>query len=200
MFSRRALIGTAAIAVAGATGAVLWKARANKAQVFTGILPGVAIGGYDAVAYFTEGIPTPGREDISLQHDGATWRFSSDEHRRTFRADPSRYAPRYGGYCAYAVAGGGTSGASPKAWRLVEGRLISTRHRACNSTGRRTFPDTSGKPMQTGRRSSANKGNVAGRSSRAGRFASCVKVGRIGDTQDAARRGRRSHRRRPPRG
>ncbi len=123
MFSRRALIGTAAIAVAGATGAVLWKARANKAQVFTGILPGVAIGGYDAVAYFTEGIPTPGREDISLQHDGATWRFSSDEHRRTFRADPSRYAPRYGGYCAYAVAGGGTSGASPKAWRLVEGRL-----------------------------------------------------------------------------
>jgi len=46
----------------------------------------------------------------SLLHDGATWHFASDENRKTFRADPSRYAPQYGGYCAYAVAGGGTSG------------------------------------------------------------------------------------------
>jgi len=123
MLSRRALIGTAAIIFAGAAGAYLWIARASKPRVFTGIVPGVALGGYDPVAYFTDGAAMPGREDLSLLHDGATWHFASDENRKTFRADPSRYAPQYGGYCAYAVAGGGTSGGSPKAWRIVDGRL-----------------------------------------------------------------------------
>lgn len=123
MLSRRALLATATVIVAGVASARLWSALANNAQVFTGILPGVAIGGYDAVAYFTDGTPTPGREEISLQHGDATWRFSSDEHREAFRANPGRYAPQYGGYCAYAVAGGGTSGANPKVWRIVDGRL-----------------------------------------------------------------------------
>ena len=123
MLPRRALIGTAAIIVSGAAGAYLWIARASKPRVFTGIVAGVALGGYDAVAYFTDGTPTPGREDLSLLHDGAAWRFTNDDNRRAFRADPSRYAPQYGGYCAYAVAGGGTSGGSPKAWRIVDGRL-----------------------------------------------------------------------------
>jgi hypothetical protein len=123
MLSRRALIAIGAITVAGAGGTYLWFRGTNKAPVFTGIIPGVALGGYDTVAYFTVGTPTPGREDLSLLHDGATWRFASEDNRRLFRADPNRYAPQYGGYCAYAVADGGTSGGNPKAWRIVNGRL-----------------------------------------------------------------------------
>lgn len=84
---------------------------------------GIAIKGYDPVAYFTAGKPVRG--DARHSHDwmGAKWQFSTDENRQTFIADPERYAPRYGGYCAYAVSQGITADIDPNAWKIVDGSL-----------------------------------------------------------------------------
>ena len=86
-------------------------------------LGGVAIKGYDTVAYFTEGKPVKGRKSFEVEWHGATWRFASAENRDAFEADPGTYAPRYGGYCAWAVSQGYTAGIDPDAWKIVEGRL-----------------------------------------------------------------------------
>jgi YHS domain-containing protein len=84
---------------------------------------GQAIRGYDPVAYFTDGKPEPGESEFSLPYQGAIWRFASAEHRDLFKADPARYAPQYGGYCAYAVSLGKTAPIDPQAWRIVDGKL-----------------------------------------------------------------------------
>ena len=84
---------------------------------------GTAIHGYDPVA-FTEGRPTPGSERYSYNWQGAEWRFATEENRRRFEADPERYAPQYGGFCAFAVSRGGTADIDPEAWSIVDGRLF----------------------------------------------------------------------------
>ncbi len=84
---------------------------------------GVAIKGYDPVAYFTQGSPRPGKADFVHEWNGAKWHFASLEHLEMFKADPEKYAPRYGGYCAYAVSQGTTADIDPGAWRIVEGKL-----------------------------------------------------------------------------
>jgi len=95
----------------------------GKPRYDTSLLPGVALGGYDPVSYFAGAVPQRGLAGLTLEHDGAAWRFSSAENRDQFRARPAAYLPRYGGYCAYAVAGGGTAGADPEVWQIVDGRL-----------------------------------------------------------------------------
>ena len=84
---------------------------------------GVAVGGYDPVAYFTDGEPVEGSPDYAYDWNGATWRFTSQAHLDLFEADPGRYAPRFGGYCAWAVSQGYTASADPLAWRVVDGKL-----------------------------------------------------------------------------
>ena len=84
---------------------------------------GLAIRGTDPVAYFTDGRPVEGSAEFELEWNGATWRFSSAAHRDLFRADPQRYAPQYGGYCAWAVSQGYTASTDPEAWRIVDGKL-----------------------------------------------------------------------------
>jgi YHS domain-containing protein len=97
--------------------------RARQPEQFTGIIPGVALGGYDAVAYHTLGRATRGNAAITATYGGVQWRFASDAHRAAFRADPTRYLPRFGGYCAWAVSQGYTASGDPEAWRIVDGRL-----------------------------------------------------------------------------
>jgi YHS domain-containing protein len=82
-----------------------------------------AVSGYDVVAYFEDGEPREGSPQWSHDWNGATWRFASEAHRAVFAADPERYAPQYGGYCAYAVAKGGTATVDPEAWSVREGKL-----------------------------------------------------------------------------
>ena len=84
---------------------------------------GVAIKGYDPVAYFEQGEPVKGSNEFQHEWQGATWRFSSVSNRDLFAADPDKYAPRYGGYCAYAVSQGSTADIDPEAWTVVEGKL-----------------------------------------------------------------------------
>ena len=82
-----------------------------------------AIEGYDTVAYFTEGRPVEGSDAFESEWKGATWRFASAENKALFDADPEKYAPQYGGYCAYAVAQNTTASIEPEQWRIVEGKL-----------------------------------------------------------------------------
>ena len=96
-------------------------AAAQKAEVFADSAG--AIRGYDAVAYFTQGQAVKGLEKFTYPWRGATWRFASAENRDHFAASPENYAPRYGGYCAYAVAQGSTASIDPAAWSIAEGKL-----------------------------------------------------------------------------
>lgn len=84
---------------------------------------GVAINGYDPVAYFTEGKPVEGSAEFTSDWDGATLQFASAENKAMFDGDPEKFAPKYGGYCAYAVSKGYTASTDPGAWSIHEDRL-----------------------------------------------------------------------------
>jgi YHS domain-containing protein len=84
---------------------------------------GVAIRGYDPVAYFDQGKPVEGSAQHSLTWQGVTWHFASADHRSTFEQNPQKYAPAYGGYCAYAVAKDQLASIDPQAWKIVDGDL-----------------------------------------------------------------------------
>ena len=86
---------------------------------------GVALLGYDPVAYFTQGKPVRGSERIVSRHEGAVYRFASQEHKDLFDAEPHKYAPQYGGFCGYAVSRGYTAKISPDAFLITpDGRLV----------------------------------------------------------------------------
>lgn len=82
-----------------------------------------AIKGHDPVAYFTQGGPAKGRGAHSHEWMGATWYFANAENKELFAADPDKYAPQYGGYCAYAVSQGYTAAIDPDAWKIVDDKL-----------------------------------------------------------------------------
>jgi YHS domain-containing protein len=91
--------------------------------VNSSFLGGVAIEGTDPVAYFDQGRPVEGSSDFEHEWMGATWRFVSAENRDRFAADPEKYAPQYGGYCAWAVSQGYTAKIDPEAWSIVDDKL-----------------------------------------------------------------------------
>jgi hypothetical protein len=84
---------------------------------------GLALSGYDPVAYFTEGSPTEGSAELTFEWMGAEWRFATRANRDAFVADPERFAPRYGGYCAWAVSEGYTAPGDPEVWAIVDDAL-----------------------------------------------------------------------------
>jgi len=83
----------------------------------------LALQGYDVVAYFTQGAPLRGDGAHAVTWNEQTWHFASDAHRAAFAADPSRFAPQYGGYCAWAVARNYLAPVDPTAWAIVDGKL-----------------------------------------------------------------------------
>ncbi len=99
-----------------------------------------AIRGYDPVAYFTLGRPTEGKAEFSTQWQGATWLFASAENLALFESDPARYAPRYGGYCAYAVSQGYTASIDPDAWSIVDGKLYLNYSRGVQKRWEKDIP------------------------------------------------------------
>ena len=121
MIGHRLRLGFSIVAIAVLAHAA--PALAAKAEIYTGFLSGVAVGGYDPVAYFSEKRPVKGSGKYELEHKGATWRFASRANLEKFRADPAAYAPKYGGYCAWAVSQGYTAKGDPQYWRIVDGKL-----------------------------------------------------------------------------
>jgi YHS domain-containing protein len=91
------------------------------ARDFTHSTPGLS--GYDPVAYFTDGKPMKGSGFHTAVHEGVTYAFASEEHLKQFQADPQKFLPAYGGYCAYGLAVGKKFVADPEVWRIVRGKL-----------------------------------------------------------------------------
>lgn len=84
---------------------------------------GTALQGYDAVAYFNEGRAIKGKDEFRHDWMGAKWYFSSAANRDEFAKNPEKYAPQFGGYCAWAVGHGYTANVDPEAWKIVDGKL-----------------------------------------------------------------------------
>lgn len=82
-----------------------------------------AINGYDAVAYFTRQMPVKGSQEYAYQWKDANWFFSSKQNLELFQKDPEKYAPQYGGYCAYGCSKGKKATTDPNAWTIVNGKL-----------------------------------------------------------------------------
>ena len=91
------------------------------AKDYTHSTPGIS--GYDPVAYFTDGKPMRGNGYHVIEFGGVTYAFASEEHKKTFQANPEKYAPAYGGYCAYGVAVGKKFVTDPEVWKIVDGKL-----------------------------------------------------------------------------
>jgi len=90
----------------------------------TGYFGGIAIKGYDPVAYFTKSRAMKGSEKFAHTWLGAPWHFANARHRDLFAAEPIKYAPQFGGYCADGVAyGQSTANIDPEAWRIINGKL-----------------------------------------------------------------------------
>lgn len=101
---------------------------------------GIAVRGTDVVAYATQGRPVAGSAAFAHTWRGATWRFATAAHRDAFAADPERFAPAYGGFCAYAVSEGYTAPIDPAAWRIVDGRLFLNYDRSVQRRWERDIP------------------------------------------------------------
>jgi YHS domain-containing protein len=121
MLTRRQLL---AVGLAVAPVALIaTRTTAAEPPVFTGLIEGVGAGGYDVVAYQSENTAAKGDPAITSTHDGVAYWFATETSRAAFDADPARYLPAYGGYCAYAVANGYTAKIDPEAFSVVDGRL-----------------------------------------------------------------------------
>ena len=83
-----------AVALAGDAGSQSWNVDEH----------GVVLGGYDVVAYHTQGQPVQGGSELAARHEGGTFYFSNRENLAAFEKEPDRYAPRFGGFCAFGVA------------------------------------------------------------------------------------------------
>lgn len=103
-------------------------------------LGGVAVKGYDPVAYFVEGKPVKGSGKYAHKWMGAKWHFSSAENRDSFAKNPEKYAPQYGGYCAYAVSQGATADIDPHVWKIVNGKLYLNLSPSVGRIWRRDIP------------------------------------------------------------
>jgi YHS domain-containing protein len=111
------------VAIALSTASFTPMAFAEKAPVYTAFASDIAVGGYDPVAYFTTGAPAQGSKQFEYDYKGAKWRFASAENLAAFKAAPDKYAPQYGGYCAWAAAQGYTAKGDPKYWKVIDGKL-----------------------------------------------------------------------------
>lgn len=99
-----------------------------------------AIRGYDPVAYHVENRPVKGRAEFSHHWNGANWRFASAANRDLFAADPARYAPQYGGYCAFGTSRGYKVSTDPDAFAIVDGKLYLNYNKPVQTTWNRDRP------------------------------------------------------------
>ncbi len=111
------------------------KNRINKT-----VLGGLALRGFDAVAYFTERRPVKGSKDFTYEWAGASWRFASQANRDLFIADPHKYAPQYGGYCAWGISQGKFFDGDPEVWKLMNDKLYVNYNKDIETTWEQDIP------------------------------------------------------------
>ncbi len=136
MLTRRFFVGAGAAALFSPSGAL-----AKAPEIYLdggGVFSGAwthALGGYDTVAYHTlspDTAPVMGSEAYEAQYKGASWLFASQENLDAFRSDPDRYRPRYGGYCAWAMARDKLAKGDPDVWHIKDRKLylnVSARYK-----------------------------------------------------------------------
>jgi YHS domain-containing protein len=105
----------------GALAAAVFVTAAHAGEFFE--KDGVALRGYDAVAYVKENQAVKGSARYRAEHQGSVFLFSSPAHRDAFAADPTRYAPQYGGFCAYGMSKGYKAATDPAAFTVIDGKL-----------------------------------------------------------------------------
>lgn len=98
-------------------------------SVINGGEDGLAVRGYDTVAYFTEGRPVVGSPNHEIELHGVRWRFSAAKNLELFRDDPEAYMPRYGGFCSGAMSRGVKATVDPEAFAIIDGKLYLAFHR-----------------------------------------------------------------------
>ena len=86
-------------------------------------IDGIALHGFDPVAYFTQNKAVKGEAEFTAQYKGVTYEFASKEDQATFRANPAKYVPQYGGFCAFAVSKGVKADIDPRAFAINDGKL-----------------------------------------------------------------------------
>jgi YHS domain-containing protein len=101
---------------------------------------GQAIRGYDPVAYFEQRKAVKGQDEYQYDWKGAEWYFSSQKNKEEFARSPKRYAPQYGGYCAWAVSQGYTASIDPKAWYIYKGKLYLNYSKEVQQTWSKDIP------------------------------------------------------------
>ena len=106
---------------------------------------GVAIKGYDPVAYFTEGRPVKGSAEFAKEWLGASWRFANATHREAFVRNPEKYMPQFGGYCSKAMSDGFVKSLDPDAWRIIDGKLYVFASKRGRDNFAKDIPDRTAK-------------------------------------------------------
>jgi len=133
MFSPAAIRGTAAALAVAALAA-----SASAGEFFE--KNGVAVRGYDPVAYFKDNQPIKGAAAYTAEYRGSTFHFASQANRDAFAADPAKYAPQYGGFCAYGAASGYKAAIDPAAFTVVNGKLYLNYDRAVQKEWNKDVP------------------------------------------------------------
>lgn len=115
-------------------------APAAAAPIWTGLLgTAPAVGGYDSVSYFT-GKPTLGSDKFTTVYKGATFKFATAANLAAFKAEPAKYAPQYGGHCAFAAASNYRFAGDPKVWKIVAGKLYLNYNRDVQTKWEKDVP------------------------------------------------------------
>jgi len=120
---------------------------------------GLAVKGYDVVAYFTEDKPVKGSPQFASMHGGGTYQFASAENKAAFDQDPAKYAPQFGGYCAWAVSKNSIAKIDPEAFQIVDGRLLLQYDKSVRETFSKDLAGNLAKADANWPRLSVKKGN-----------------------------------------
>jgi len=145
-----ALAATAVAATLGTSvNGALAEAEINVAPGLTLKGPGVAVHGYDPVAYFTAGKPVQGVAEHSIVHSGATYRFANADNLKAFKANPEKFVPAFGGYCAYGVSVGAKFDGDPRYWKIVDGKLYLNLNKEIQKTWLKDVPGNIEKAEKT---------------------------------------------------
>ncbi len=123
MKRRHVLMAALALMAAPVVMGTVTPAEAKKADIYQGYFWKAALNGYDTVAYHTVGKPVEGSSKFQTDWKGAKWFFASKENLDKFKSMPDKYAPQYGGYCAYGVSQGAAVKGDPLLWKVVDGKL-----------------------------------------------------------------------------
>lgn len=127
-----AIAGLAAFAVTVVCSSVGTPARGAASHSLSGVYErdGLALGGYDPVAYFLDREPVPGSATYRVEWSGAVWQFTSGENAALFRDQPERFAPQYGGYSLYGMSRGKAYATDPRVFDIIDGKLYLSRNEA----------------------------------------------------------------------